>query len=80
MSEGIKIRLIEGPDGEMRVPPEVMDILICFAGHRDFCPQCKAAYDTQRPNGYCSIGFEILRRLAEQPEVTRYNTTDERRA
>lgn len=67
MNKGIKIKLVE-IDGEMRVPPEVMDLLMRFAGHRDFCDQCKAAFESGTA-AYCHIGMEIMRTLADQPEV-----------
>lgn len=67
---GIRIKLIDGPDGEKHVPTEVMDLLLRFGGHRDYCEQCANAQKFGKADGYCKVGHEILAKLAEQPEVS----------
>jgi len=59
----LKIKL----DGE-KVPPEVMDLLIRFAQHRDLCDECLAA--TKSGSGrYCPTGAEMFRELLKHPSV-----------
>lgn len=64
---GLRIKMVE-IDGEKRVPPECMRILLEFAGHRDVCDACGKAFKNASMD-YCTTGMEILRELAKQPEV-----------
>lgn len=69
MSHGIKIRAVE-INGEKRMPPECMRILLDFAGHRDICDQCIHAYENRLPaEAYCATGYRLLEELSKQPEV-----------
>lgn len=63
----LKCKLVE-IDGEQRVPPEVMDLLLRMGDHRKFCDQCEKAMSSGT-GSYCHIGKEIVLKLAEQPEV-----------
>ena len=70
MSMGVKIKIVKDPaTGEDCVPPVVLDLLLRFGGHREFCEQCERAYLTGNPDGYCKVGRELLVELAQQPEV-----------
>lgn len=62
----LKIKLID-VNGEKRVPPETMDLLIRFGQHRKFCEACESASNGKRGQP-CSIGLEILLKLKEQSE------------
>lgn len=64
---GIKIRMVK-INGQDRVPPECMRILIAFAKHRDSCQRCYRAYHAANAD-YCPTGTDILNELAAQPEV-----------
>lgn len=67
---GIKIKIVKDPaTGEDCVPPAVLDLLLRFGGHREFCEQCERAFKAKDPNGYCKVGYDLLRELAAQPEV-----------
>lgn len=67
---GIRIKLVS-VNGQKRVPEDVMDLLLRFAGHRDFCDKCKIA-QRKKTNHYCHIGFQILSELSQQPGVEAY--------
>lgn len=58
-------------DGEIRVPPEVMDLLSRFAQHRDLCSQCERAVKIPHPDtdGYCATGAALMQELFENPFV-----------
>ena len=61
------IAIKTGKDG--RVPPEVMDLLIRFAEHRDLCSECTRAMKVQDRNGFCATGHSILFQLSSDPSV-----------
>lgn len=65
----LKIALVE-IDGEKRVPPIVMDLLLRIAEHRDICDDCGKAWKTGDGRLICATGAEMHRELMEQPEVT----------
>ncbi len=67
---GIKIRLVE-IDGEKRVPPKCMELLMQFGQHRERCRQCFRSFHAGDGNGYCPTGMDILKELSAQPEVER---------
>jgi hypothetical protein len=69
MSDGIKIRMVE-IDGEKRVPPECMRLLMAIADHRESCPECKSAFLTKQLTT-CDTGLVLLRELSAQPEVSK---------
>jgi hypothetical protein len=65
---GLKIELVE-INGEKRVHPETMEILCRFAGHRDVCDECSAAFKAGRLTK-CRTGWEILKELSSRPDVS----------
>lgn len=66
---GLKIKMVS-IHGEQRVPPEVMDLLLRLAQHRQFCPQCERMMKgPPHDSNYCGIGRELVLKLADQPEI-----------
>lgn len=65
-------------NGELRVPPKCMKILLGLAEHRDECLDCTIAYTNKKPfEDYCIVGQNFLRELSLQPEVERVTKTSE---
>ncbi|HUB68017.1 MAG TPA: hypothetical protein VL981_11085 [Candidatus Methylacidiphilales bacterium] len=63
----LKIRM-EEIDGEKRVNPETMKLLLEFGGHRDVCDECGAVWRDHRGN-YCETGRSLLEQVLARPDV-----------
>lgn len=55
-------------NGEYRVDPDTMDLLIRLAHHREFCEACTRWVEKQQGN-YCPIGSQIIFDLEARPDV-----------
>lgn len=60
------LKIKPGKDG--RVNPELMDLLVRLAQHRDLCSQCLAAMN-QATGTYCTTGAEFIKEIAKHPDA-----------
>lgn len=66
----MKIKM-DGTGDDKRVPPEVMDLLLRLAQHRDLCDECGPAFKAHAtPDRYCATGRQILAELWQHPSVS----------
>lgn len=69
MIGSLKIKIDkDSTTGEVRVPPELMDLLTRFAGHRDLCDQCTEGWE-QKTGHYCWTGGLLMDELIHHPLV-----------
>lgn len=55
-------------NGEDRIDPDVMDLLLRFGSHRELCDECGELCRTGKGR-YCATGNSLLRELMESPTV-----------
>jgi recombinational DNA repair protein RecR len=55
-------------DGQERVHPETMDLLVRMGEHRKLCSTCNNAMEDKTGN-YCKTGVEFIRQLELRPDV-----------
>ena len=66
---GIEIRTTNR-EGQHTLNPEVMEILVEFAEHREWCEQCNAhTTKTHSQGSYCPLGNDIIEKLFQHPDV-----------
>lgn len=67
---GIKIKTIK-IDGEDRIPPKCMELLLKYGDHKKKCLTCEIA---EKMGNFteCREGQQILDELVQQPEVEPY--------
>jgi hypothetical protein len=63
----LKIK-IEVVNGEARVNPDTMKLLLGFGGHRKVCESCDAVCKTGS-GFYCVTGQNLLLEILERPDV-----------
>lgn len=54
--------------GEKGIEPETMKLLLDFAEHKRFCPECVVATDGGTGN-YCSVGSLFVVEILKRPDV-----------
>jgi hypothetical protein len=63
---GLKVKTTE-INGEQRIDPDTMDLLMRLAGHRDLCSECESSMKTGSGK-YCTTGRELIMELATRPD------------
>ena len=57
-------------NGEDRVAPETMELLIEFGGHCDVCEKCESYRKNPSVGDYCVTGSSLVFQLLERPDVS----------
>ncbi len=55
-------------DGELRIHPETMELLMAFGQHRQFCDDCERSSVDPRVSP-CNFGASLIHKLLDRPDV-----------